>query len=96
MSGIEIRGGEGHYKLECYYELSYLSFITIPRLVTENMPDEWQGKLADLLSEMDDTFDWRPKEGKYWVKLKDGKGRYCDAPLGNYKHGNIEHLRIKK
>jgi hypothetical protein len=76
-----------------WFELSYAQFLTIPRLVLESMPYEWQEKMKTLLEEMDDTFDWRPKEGRYWVKLKDDKGRYCDAPLNNYRHGSIEHLR---
>ena len=76
-----------------WFELSYAQFLTVPRLVMESMPIEWQKKMAKLLGKMDDTFDWRPKEGKYWVKLKDGNGRYTHAPLNDYRHGNIEHLR---
>ena len=77
-----------------WFELSYAQFLTIPRLVMESMPLEWQAKMARLLREMDNTFDWRPT-GQYWVKLKDSNGRYCDAPLNDYRHGNIEHLRRK-
>lgn len=81
-----------------WFELSYAQFLTVPRLVMDSMPYEWQVKMAILLEEMDETFDWRPKEGRYWVRLKDDKGRYCNAPLGNYRHGayEIEALRIKK
>lgn len=78
-----------------YFGLSYAQFITIPRLVVQSMPLEWQNKMKALLEEMDNTFDWRPKEGRYWVKLKNEKGQYCHAPLNDYRHGNIEHLRIK-
>jgi len=65
----------------------------VPRLVMESMPPEWQKKMAALMREMDETFDWRPKEGRYWVRLKDGRGRYSEAPLGDYRRGDIEHLR---
>jgi hypothetical protein len=78
-----------------WFELSYAQFLTIPRLVLESMSYEWQEKMKALLEEMDATFDWRPEEGRYWVKLKDDKGRYCDAPLNDYRHGSCEHLRIK-
>ena len=76
-----------------WFELSHAQFLTIPRLVMESMPLEWQIKMADLLREMDNTFDWRPPDGRYWVKLKDSKGHYCEAPLTDYRHGSIEHLR---
>jgi hypothetical protein len=76
-----------------WFELSYAQFLTVPRLVMESMPYEWQMKMKALLEEMDNTFDWRPSEGRYWVKLKDDNGRYCDAPLNDYRHGNIDHLR---
>jgi hypothetical protein len=76
-----------------WFELSYAQFLTVPRLVLQSMPMEWQIKMAALLREMDETFDWRPKEGRYWVRLKDAGGRFSAAPLDDYRHGNIEHLR---
>lgn len=79
--------------IHIWFELSYAQFLTVPRLVLESMPHEWQEKMAKLLKEMDETFDWYPTEGRYWVMLKDGKGRYCHAPLNDYRHGSCEHLR---
>jgi len=76
-----------------WFELSYAHFLTVPRLVMESMPLEWQEKMAALLQEMDNTFDWRPKEGRYWVRLKDARGHFCEAPLEDYRRGSIEHLR---
>lgn len=76
-----------------WFELSYAQYLTVPRLVMESMPLEWQEKMALLLKEMDDTFDWRPDHGRYWVRLKDDKGKFAKAPLDDYRHGNIEHLR---
>lgn len=83
----------GETLLSCWFELSYAQFLTVPRLVMESMPPVWQARMARLLEEMDATFDWHPKEGRYWVKLKDEKGRYTDAPLQDYRHGSCEHLR---
>lgn len=84
--------------ISLWFELSYARFLTIPRLVLESMPLEWQQKMAALLFEMDETFDWRPKEGRYWVRLKDSRGRFTAAPLSNYRRGQIEieSLRINK
>ena len=79
-----------------WFELSYAQFLTVPRLVMEAMPHEWQCKMADLLSEMDETFDWRPKEGRYWVKLKNSQGRYTHAPLNDYRYGQREIERLRR
>ncbi|MFA6271093.1 MAG: hypothetical protein WC657_07870 [Candidatus Paceibacterota bacterium] len=81
--------------LSLWFELSYAQFLTVPRLVMESMPAEWQNKMAALLQEMDETFDWRPSEGRYWVRLKDDNGRFMEAPLNDYRHGSCEHLRIE-
>ena len=83
-------------KLHLWFELSYAQYLTIPRLVLQSMPVKWKNKLAELLFELDDTVDWRPGDGRYWVKLRDGKGRYCADPLSNYRYGNIDHLMKKK
>jgi hypothetical protein len=94
---------ENEIVLDCFdspisewFELSYAQYLTIPRLVMESMPMEWQIQMAKLLQEMDNTFDWRPTEGRYWVSLKDGNGRYSKAPLSDYRHGSCEYLRIEK
>lgn len=60
------------------------------------MPPEWQERFVQCLEELDETFDWRPKDGRYWVTLKDHKGRYRHDPLMQYRHPDrayIESLR---
>lgn len=73
-----------------WFELTYSEYLTVPRLVLQSMSKRWQFKLIDLLEEMDDTFDWRPKGGRYWVQLRDEKGRLQKDPLGDYRRGTIE------
>lgn len=80
--------------INLWFELSYSQYLTVPRLVMQSMPLEWQQKMSVLLQEMDETFDWRPKGGRYWVKLKDENGRFAEAPLEDYRRGSCEHLRI--
>ena len=82
--------------IHIWFELSYAQFLTVPRLVMESMPLEWQEKMAELLREMDETFDWRPPSGRYWVRLRDDSGRFSHASLNDYRHGSCEHLRIKE
>ncbi len=84
---------DGAEPISTWFELSYAQFLTVPRLVMESMPVEWQYKMTALLEEMDATFDWRPTEGRYWVRLRDSCGRFSPAPLNDYRRGSIEHLR---
>ena len=51
------------------------------------MDTEWQSKFVALLEELDETIDWRPHEGRYWVTLKDDKGRFVSDPLQDYERG---------
>lgn len=88
-----------------WFELSYSQFLTIPRLVMQSMPAEWQAKMVDLLNELDETFDWRPEQGTYWVSLalprNDGDDDEppvlvpVDHAICDYRRGSVEHLRIK-
>jgi hypothetical protein len=68
-----------------WFELSYAQYLTIPRTVLEQMPKEWKTKFALLLDQLDETLDWRPSEGRYWVALKDSKGRYKKDKFANYR-----------
>lgn len=79
-----------------WFELSYANFLTLPRLVMESMPLQWQRTMARLLYEIDDTFDWRPVDGRYMVTFKHGDGRFGELPLSDYRHGSVEHLRKEK
>lgn len=79
-----------------WFELSRAQYLTVPRSVMQAMPLEWQRKMAVLLSELDDTIDWRPKEGRYWVRLKDDKGRYVNDPLMEYRHPQKDAIKFLK
>ena len=46
-----------NHKLSEWFGLSYSSFCVMPRVLMEDMPDEWQEKMAALLNEYDDAFD---------------------------------------
>ena len=73
-----------------WFNLSYAQYLTIPRSILQAMPLDWQERFTACLMELDDTFDWRPEEGRYWVRLKDAKGRYASDPFMQYRHPNIE------
>jgi hypothetical protein len=70
-----------------WFELSYAQYLTVPRSVLQSMPVEWQKRFVACLEELDRSIDWRPEEGRYWVRLKDGQGRFVDDPLMDYERG---------
>jgi hypothetical protein len=85
--------------IHLWFELSYSQYLTVPRSVMQAMPKEWQVRMAVCLAELDETIDWRPKEGRYWVRLKDDKGRYLSDPLREYRHplpGQIKFFEVTK
>lgn len=47
---------DGRGRLWHWFGLSYASWLTLPRVVLHEMPDEWQYKMAQLLEELDETF----------------------------------------
>lgn len=70
-----------------WFGLTYAHYLTIPRSVLQSMPAEWQERFVECLKELDETIDWRPQEGCYWVRLKDSRGRFARDPLGDYERG---------
>jgi len=66
------------------------------------MPKGWQHDFVSLMDEFEDYFPgWRPPEGRYWVALKDGRGRYVKDPFQNYRHVNwtpekVDELRSEE
>jgi len=76
-----------------WFELTYAQYLTIPRSVLQSMPDEWQNKFTALLDELDETIDWRPQDGCYWVHLRNSNGKFIADPLKDYERGRrfVEH-----
>ena len=76
MNEIKIEGRE---KLWLWFELSYASFLTLPRVLMHEMPDEWQGKMADLLNEYSEAFPNQPDIGSR-VQITDMSGKLIPCP----------------
>lgn len=70
---------EGHHRLSCWFNLSYASWLTLPRVLMEDMPDEWQGKMAALLEEYEAAFPNRPDIGTR-VQATDTTGKLTRFP----------------
>jgi hypothetical protein len=70
-----------------WFELTYAQYLTVPRSALQSMPLEWQERFVRCLEQLDNTIDWLPEGGQYWVKLKDSDGRYMRDPLQDYERG---------
>ena len=83
-------------KLQQWFSLSYESWLTLPRVLLEDMPEEWQDKFADLLFEYSDTFVAAP-EVSVFVQLKKNN-KYHKVPdwLCDYRRPNKEIIRLLK
>jgi len=60
-------GSEGDPEaIHGFFELSYASYLVLPRSVLQSMPPAWQRAFVALLRELDETIDWRPKAGLHY------------------------------
>lgn len=50
----------GYDALWLWFGLSRASFLTLPRVLMHEMPDDWQARMEALLREMDTTFPRSP------------------------------------
>jgi len=92
-------------KMEEFWELSHAQYLTIPRSMIQEMSVQWQDKLANLLTMMDNKFDWRPKNMVYYCFLLDEELHRKDIelmneisfdPLAEYRHGNDHAKSLNK
>lgn len=92
----EVYSRPGYDALWGWFGLSYASFLTIPRVLMHEMPDEWQGKMAKLLEEYDETFTNLPAIDTIVCLKKDGKFIKTPQWMINYRHPEktvIEELK---
>lgn len=79
-------------RLSTWFGIGRATWLTIPRSMLVQMPDEWQEKLAVLLEQYDRQFPNQHKfEGEPYVLLRNN-GKAIKAPewLLNYRHPNSE------
>ena len=91
--------GDGYHRLWGWFGLSRASFLTLPRILMHEMPDDWQGKMANLLAEYDATFDRQNfPECKVMAVRDDGKFASWPEWMLNYRRpcmGSIAAIRSK-
>jgi hypothetical protein len=83
----------GADKLHTWWELSYSSYLVIPRSLMQSMPDEWQRRMAELLDEGHEIIhkhgvEWPPKDHSIAVQLRhDPSGHFVSDDLADYQRG---------
>ena len=94
------RDTPGYDALWLWFGLSRASFVTLPRVLVHEMPDEWQAKMAALLNEYDAAYrGWPEGMGTRVQVTQDRKVAKTPDWLINYRHPNraaIERLRGKR
>lgn len=79
--------------LAAWFGLSYSSFLVMPRVAMELMPEDWQEKMAELLNQYDETIKtdaFGVKSCSVHVKGADGKAMKMPDELLNYRHPTRE------
>lgn len=81
--------------LSLWFGLSHASFLVLPRVAMEAMPQEWKEKMAELLNEYDETIDVSAYGvHSCFVTVKDENNRFMKMPeeLINYRHPSKETI----
>lgn len=86
----------GFVRLWNWFSLSRASWLTIPRSMMHEMPDEWQNKMAELLEEWDAT--WETQDMPTPTVLARGEKSFTKWPdwLLNYRHPDIVEINKLK
>ena len=78
----------GRDELHLWFGLSYASFLTLPRTFMQAMPDEWQGRMAELLNEWDDHWDFTKLPSYQFIVQAKLHNQFTKMPtiLTDYRH----------
>jgi hypothetical protein len=74
-------------KLHEFFGMSYASFLTVPRVLLQEMPEDWQNRFAEMLYELSEEFPHAPCS--FRVQAVDGiSGKLVTMPhwLKDYRH----------
>ena len=87
---------DGEYKLSCWFSLSYASWLTLTRVLMEQMPDEWQLKMAELLYEYEAVYCNQPDLGTRVQITKNGKLIKTPKEYLNYRYPDFQWIDNQK
>lgn len=90
---------KGKEELWNWFSLSYASWLTLPRVLMHEMPDEWQGKMAELLNEFSETWDGSEMPVPHVSARHYNRFTKWPEWLLQYRHPNkdeINKIRVKQ
>ena len=76
----------GYDRLWGWFGLSRASWLTMPRVLLHEMPDDWQKRMAVLLEEFDDAFPNWCDQQLYVTAKQGGRFERLREWLCNYRH----------
>lgn len=86
---------KGKEELWLWFGLDRSSWLTLPRVLMHEMPDQWQAKMAELLNEYDDTFkNWNVDVGTN-VEIT-GDSAQSFQWLNDYRHPSKNKIELLK
>lgn len=77
---------EGRDRLWSWFGLSRAAFLTLPRVLMHEMPDDWQNRMAALLEEYNATYRNLPPIGSTVRAMRDGRMIPMPEVFANYRH----------
>ena len=86
----------GYYALWLWFGLDRASWLTLPRVMMHEMPDDWQLRMAQLMGEWDATWDSSAMPSPYVSAKRGGKFTRWPEWLLNYRRpqrDEVERLR---
>jgi len=87
----------GYDRLWFWFGLSRSSWLTLPRVMMHEMPDEWQLKMTELLEEWDETWDSSSMPSPHVAAKEGNKFTRWPRWLLNYRRpdkGEIAKLKL--
>lgn len=88
----------GYDQLWGWFGLSYAAWLTLPRILMHEMPDDWQAKMAQLLEQWDETWDTSDLPCTQVTGVRSNRFVAWPSWLMEYRHPNnaeIEAHRAK-
>lgn len=74
-----------HGPIHEFFELTYASYLVLPRSILQSAPVEWQQRFVGVLNELETMFDM-PSD-RYAVSIREHDGRLARDPLAAYERG---------
>lgn len=83
-------------KLSKWFGLSYASFAVLPRIMMQDMSQEWQDKMADLLEEYETAFPNQDHLPSAHVSARTNGNKYCRWPDWLLHYRNPDRYQLDK